>query len=776
MARLPYVIPYDPDFLGGGFQVPLPKTCCNGKLVNSGEVLDYIHYSLVMHQDRKAALYTAHNIDYSQKNRADGSRWDVDRRIEAAYQTDNDAYHSNPWDRGHLVRRDAVVWGDRQRAQDASDSTYYYPNAALQHRDFNQSNSRWLGLEDWILSKAGPFASRLCVFTGPIYTELDEQTPRGYTIPSAFWKIVVLRDPTAEGEDLAAVAFLMKQNENWRKTGRRALEDLTPYHVSIAEIEAYTGLNFGAIKDVDEFDWQQVRFRDRSLMPAIRIDGADDIVFSGDKRRAKGIRAYRKYVSGQATDLALVTEVVASKKMVEKSNDCGCGGKCSTDLTKEIVSLKSQTTALCEIIETLIENNNGQFEKRSLERLRAQMFRIVGGQIVTPNEYPECAAIGYQQGYFCTGVLVHPRVVLTAAHCADSITKVLLRARQIIDTNNAEIIDVQRVIVHPEYSDFQTPWHDIAVLILAEDASVQPVPIATEEEIAVDDSLVLVGFGSDSPDGLTGFGTKRKTNVNLSVYSSEEDTLIGQQEHGFDINYEFHGGNVGSGQDTCNGDSGGPAYIITSSGEKKVAGLTSRAAHSSIHNCGDGGIYTRIAVYNEWLYEVTDGMIGKSADTDNGNGQEEVDGLYISASLPNPAGPDAGNEWIEVSNGGKDSLPLSGYKLKDKQGGTFELEGILQKGATLRVNLPNNHAIKLANRGDEINLLKESTLVHSVNYQNAGSGQIIEFDAPQKDVSDTDTTTTTTTNTNTGCEGCGNNQDECCHEIDPDFTPGAIRC
>ena len=59
MARLPYEIPYDPSFLGDGFQVPLPHTCCKGTLVNSGQVLDYIHFSLVMHQDRKMALYTA---------------------------------------------------------------------------------------------------------------------------------------------------------------------------------------------------------------------------------------------------------------------------------------------------------------------------------------------------------------------------------------------------------------------------------------------------------------------------------------------------------------------------------------------------------------------------------------------------------------------------------------------------------------------------------------------------------------------------------------------
>ena len=141
-SRPPYVIPYDPSFLGDQFRVPLPTTCCNGKLVQAGKVFDYIHFSLVMHEDRRSALYTAHNIDYSQKNRASGGSWDVDDRMNLDHQTDNHAYYSNPWDRGHLVRRDAVVWGDNQRAKDANDSTYFYTNAALQHRDFKDNQLR----------------------------------------------------------------------------------------------------------------------------------------------------------------------------------------------------------------------------------------------------------------------------------------------------------------------------------------------------------------------------------------------------------------------------------------------------------------------------------------------------------------------------------------------------------------------------------------------------------------------------------------------------------
>jgi len=138
MARLPYLIPYDPDFLGGGFRVPLPQPVCQGQLLAGGEAIDYIHFSLVMHQDRRMVLFAAHNIDVSQKKSVPRDGWELDARVQTAHQTGPSAYYDNPWDRGHLVRRAAVAWGDLEEAQDASDSTFYYTNAAPQHERFNQ--------------------------------------------------------------------------------------------------------------------------------------------------------------------------------------------------------------------------------------------------------------------------------------------------------------------------------------------------------------------------------------------------------------------------------------------------------------------------------------------------------------------------------------------------------------------------------------------------------------------------------------------------------------
>ena len=59
----------------------------------------------------------------------------------------------------------------------------------------------------------------------------------------------------------------------------------------------------------------------------------------------------------------------------------------------------------------------------------------------------------------------------------------------------------------------------------------------------------------------------------------------------------------GNGVDSCNGDSGGPAYVEVD-GEVQLAGATSRATKNFTQPCGDGGIYTRVDRYVDWIRQV----------------------------------------------------------------------------------------------------------------------------------------------------------------------------
>lgn len=242
---------YRSDFLG--VDVPLPALAPD----LAGDVLtapalrdevfaDYVNYTVVMHRTRRTPIYAALNIDQNGLKsvpRRDG--WRVDSRIGSANQLDNDYYRHNPWDRGHLARRAAAAWGGGRRdAQLASDDTFFYPNATLQHANFNQDE--WLALEDWVLELDLDLDGKLSVFSGPLFGLTARSiTPSGRPtalIPSAFFKVVCFKN---KQNVLETRAFVMVQDAAALRDKRgRRLFDFQNYQVAVMDIEAMSGLQF----------------------------------------------------------------------------------------------------------------------------------------------------------------------------------------------------------------------------------------------------------------------------------------------------------------------------------------------------------------------------------------------------------------------------------------------------------------------------------------------------------------------------------------------------
>ena len=679
MSRPELIIPYDPSFLGDGFTVPIPSLSdtLRGTAFADGAVLDYTHYSLIMHTPRRVAIVTAHNVDASRAVRVKGGlTWRLDERA-GDHQLGPETYDHNQLDKGHLVRREDVLWGTVPEAKLANKATYFYTNAAPQHKNFNQDE--WVALEDWVLDKATEFSYRLCVFTGPVLrsndpvlTDLPPNLRTAFRIsgpaqiPAAFWKVVVLRDAQAAGEDLSVVAFAMRQSEMWNDRDGRRLLSLKVHQVTLSAIEGWTGLDFGELKNADELAWSEERTRAAGLgeepeWPLVRE--AADIVYSGPTRRLRGLRAIRRGASTQRS-ATIGMPGVRDAGDLRAAPDCGCNGNAGFDAREAVAALSREVARLTEVVAAQavvretpaepappttrstrarsatarraepVEDTTAPDDERVQRMVEAvpdamkdavrafartvnmqydvargviavpppsELERIVGGNRVQTGAIPSCVCIGSATDWFCTGVVVAPQVVLTAAHCGGDITRILI-GDEVTPSPRGRIVAVRRAIVHPSYRRDPRNENDINVLILDTLAAIPPSRVATAAQLGAATTVHLVGFGYNDPQLPKGFGTKREVKVPMGpVKRSDADDLTAFENlTGFHAQYEFVAGRKGLGKDTCNGDSGGPAYVDTNSGPV-VAGLTSRATRDADVPCGAGGIYVRVDMFREWI-------------------------------------------------------------------------------------------------------------------------------------------------------------------------------
>jgi endonuclease G len=214
-------------------------------------VLDYHHYSLVMHKARRFAIYSAASIDFSGRFSIPRAKdvWRVDPRISPDEQVTGACYQNNQFDRGHLTRREDLEYGASEAsALAAADDTCHWTNCTPQAAKFNEGKQLWAGLELHILEQAvekNRFKAQ--VITGPVFGASDPVIP-GFPdtrYPLRYWKVVAAINASNK---LFATAYVLDQRGQIGAVPRAAPEiPFTPYktfQTTIANIESLTGLTF----------------------------------------------------------------------------------------------------------------------------------------------------------------------------------------------------------------------------------------------------------------------------------------------------------------------------------------------------------------------------------------------------------------------------------------------------------------------------------------------------------------------------------------------------
>jgi len=225
-------------------------------------------------------------------------------------------------------------------------------------------------------------------------------------------------------------------------------------------------------------------------------------------------------------------------------------------------------------------------------------YRVVGGAVVDDASWPDAVALFSGDNFACTGVLVAPTVVLTAAHCDFSLGRAVIGPRDF--EVDGESIDIVRTTSHPN------SWvnYDVAVVELEHAAAAPPRMLALDciahDWLTDGAEVAIVGYGAT--DAFATEWTTLLHEARATVTDADCSDLDQGCQEAISPGGEVIAG--GSGVDSCNGDSGGPLYLITSEGDFLV-GTTSRATDTGDVPCGDGGIYVRADAIAEWIEEET---------------------------------------------------------------------------------------------------------------------------------------------------------------------------
>lgn len=258
----------------------------------------------------------------------------------------------------------------------------------------------------------------------------------------------------------------------------------------------------------------------------------------------------------------------------------------------------------------------------SESRLEVSMdrARIIGGQPASLGQFPE---VTWLSGG-CSGVLIHPEMVVFGAHCGldqewltygESVPIEVMDGGIVGDpVSNDGSVALYGCTQHP--NNGIGTGYDIAFCLLEERVGITVPSIVDEAARAralPGQTVWLVGFGFSDATG-SGAGVKRWAEAVIQQVPSISDTSG-------DLEFIIGDDDVG----TCRGDSGGPAYVNTGDGNQELQ-LLGILSSGLVGQCGVGW-YTDLLRVVPWLEAMSGLQLSKPAEASpesNGTAQQST--------------------------------------------------------------------------------------------------------------------------------------------------------
>ncbi|KAJ3647417.1 hypothetical protein Zmor_019296 [Zophobas morio] len=260
--------------------------------------------------------------------------------------------------------------------------------------------------------------------------------------------------------------------------------------------------------------------------------------------------------------------------------------------------------------------------------------RIYGGEKTDLDEFPWMALIEYEKpggsrGFYCGGVLISKRYVLTAAHCVKG--KDLPKTWKLVSVRLGEYntetdpdcinsafgrdcapppvnIPVAERIAHENYDPNDiNQYHDIALLRLKREAKfsdyIKPICLpTTSEELTktyIGQKLFVAGWGKTE--------NRSESNIKLKVQVPVKQAEECRSTYKV-ANVRLGGGQLCAGgekgRDSCRGDSGGPLMTISIDKNRDVHWYAAGVVSFGPSPCGMEnwpGVYTKVSKYVPWI-------------------------------------------------------------------------------------------------------------------------------------------------------------------------------